>query len=230
MRWPSVLTRGAGVATMLEEVPIFSELPPADLEAISSHARVKTFPKNTIVITEGDESDSLYVILNGKVKVYMSEEEGREVILNIQGPGEYFGELAMLDAGRRSASVMTLVQSQFSIISREEFQACLSSTPVIAFRLMRAMAKRIRALSETVRNLALHDVYERVSILLRTMATDQRCGEWAIDQKLTYQDIANLVGASREMVGRIMRELIAGGYIAMDNKTVTLKKRLPRHW
>jgi CRP/FNR family cyclic AMP-dependent transcriptional regulator len=94
---------------------------------------------------------------------------------------------------------------------------------------MQAMARRIRALSETVRNLALHDVYERVSILLRTMATDHR-GELRIDQKLTYQDIANLVGASREMVGRIMRELIAADYIAVDDKKFILKKRLPSHW
>jgi CRP/FNR family cyclic AMP-dependent transcriptional regulator len=229
MKEPSELYKNTGVAIMLEEIPIFSELPPADLEAISSHARVKTVPKNTIVITEGDEGNSLYIILNGKVKVYLSEEEGREVILNMQGPGEYFGELALMDAGPRSASVMTLEQSQFSIIAKKDFQDCLSRNPEIALRLIEAMARRVRALSEAVRNLALHDVYERVSVLLRTMATD-RDGELRIEQKLTYQDIANLVGASREMVGRIMRELIVGGYIAVDNRSFTLRKRLPTHW
>jgi CRP/FNR family cyclic AMP-dependent transcriptional regulator len=214
---------------MLEDIPIFSDLPPDDLQAIAGHARAKTIPKNTIVITEGDESNSLYVIMSGKVKVYLSADDGKEVILNIQGPGEYFGELAVMDAGPRSASIMTLERSQFSIISKDDFQEFLSRNPSIALRLMQAMARRIRALSETVRNLALHDVYERVSILLRTMATDHR-GELRIDQKLTYQDIANLVGASREMVGRIMRELIAADYIAVDDKKFILKKRLPSHW
>lgn len=230
MKKPSPNTRGAGGVTILEEIPIFSELPNEYLEAISSHAITKTVPKNTIVISEGDESSSLYVILNGKVKVYLSEEKGREVILDILGPGEFFGELAMMDSGRRSASVMTMEPSQFLIISREDFRACLSGNPKVALRLLQVMAKRLRATSETVRNLALHDVYERVSILLRTMASDDPGGEQIIDHKLTYQDIANLVGASREMVGRIMRELIAGGYITMDNKTVTIKKRLPTHW
>ena len=214
---------------MLENVPIFSDLAPADLEAIASHARVRTVPKNTIIMTEGDPGDSLYVILSGRVKVYLSDEHGREIVLNVQGPGEYLGELALMDAGTRSASVMTLEQSQFSIISKEDFQGCLSRNPAIALSLLQAMARRIRALTETVRNLALHDVYERVSILLRTMATT--CGgELRIEHKLTYQEIANLVGASREMVGRIMRDLISGGYVVIDNKSVMLKKQLPTHW
>jgi CRP/FNR family cyclic AMP-dependent transcriptional regulator len=221
---------GGGAVTILEEIPIFSDLSHADRETIHNHAILKTVPKNTIVISEGDESSSLYVILNGKVKVYLSEEKGREVILKILGPGEFFGELAMMDSGRRSASVMTMEPSKFLIISREDFRDCLSGNPEIAFRLLQVMAKRLRATSEAVRNLALRDVYERVSILLGTMASDDPSGERVIDHKLTYQDIANLVGASREMVGRIMRELISGGFIAVENKTVRIKKRLPRHW
>jgi CRP/FNR family cyclic AMP-dependent transcriptional regulator len=180
-------------------------------------------------MTEGDDSTSLYVIMGGQVKVYLSGDDGKEVILNIQGPGEYFGELALMDAAPRSASVMTLERSRFSVISKGDFQDCLFNNPAIALRLMQAMARRIRALSETVRTLALHDVYERVSILLRSMATDHD-GELRIEQKLTYQDIASLVGASREMVGRIMREFIVQGYITVDDKKFILKKNLPTHW
>lgn len=214
---------------LLGNIPIFSGLSRADRETITSHAKFRTVPKNTILITEGDESDSLYVILSGKVKVYLNDEEGREVVLNMQGPGDYFGELALMDTAPRSASVMALEPSRVSIISKADFEECLSRNPQIGFRLMKAMARRIRALSQLVRNLALQDVYGRVATLLQTMAADHD-GELRIEEQLTYQDIANMVGASREMVGRIMRELLSGGYIETENKIVTLKKRLPLHW
>jgi CRP/FNR family cyclic AMP-dependent transcriptional regulator len=214
---------------MLRNIPILSDLSPADLQTIAGHARVRTVPKNTVVITEGDESDSLYVILSGKIKVYLTDKEGREVVLNTQGPGDYFGELALMDPAPRSASVMALEPSKFSIISKADFEECLFRNPAIGLRLMKAMARRIRALSERVRDLALRDVYGRVATLLQTLATDHD-GDLRIEQPLTYHEIANQVGASQEMVGRIMRDLLSGGYIEIENRIVTLKKRLPERW
>lgn len=214
---------------MIENILLFSDLPEDYLKHIASCAVSRNYPKNSILITEGDQSDSLYIIESGRVKIFLNDENGKEVILNIQGPNEYFGELAMLDEAPRSASVMTLEPSRFSIISKADFDACLKSHPEIAVHLIRALAARIRALTENVRDLALHDVYERVASLLVKMAQEQD-NKLVITQKLTHQEIANMVGASREMVSRIMKDLTTGGYIESHSKQVTLLKKLPAHW
>jgi len=216
-------------ARMIENILLFSELPEDYLQHIASCAVSRNYPKNSILITEGDQSDSLYIIESGRVKIFLNDENGKEVILNIQGANEYFGELAMLDEAPRSASVMTLEPSRFSIIAKADFDACLQSHPDIAVHLIRALAARIRALTESVRDLALHDVYERVASLLVKMAQEQD-DKLVITQKLTHQEIANLVGASREMISRIMKDLTTGGYIESHSKQITLLKKLPAHW
>ncbi len=214
---------------MIENILLFSDLPEDYLKHIASCAVSRNYPKNSILITEGDQSDSLYIIESGRVKIFLNDESGKEVILNIQGQNEYFGELAMLDEAPRSASVMTLEPSRFSIISKVDFDACLKSYPDIAVHLIRALAGRIRALTENVRDLALHDVYERVASLLLKMAQEQD-NKLTITQKLTHQEIANMVGASREMISRIMKDLTTGGYIESHSKQITILKKLPAHW
>ena len=91
---------------MLKNIPLFADLDDVEMEFLSRRAVTRQYPRNTIFMTEGDYSDSLYCILSGRVKVFLNDDEGKEVILNVQGPGEYFGELALLDSGPRSASVM----------------------------------------------------------------------------------------------------------------------------
>ncbi len=214
---------------MLANAMFFSDLAPADLDLLSGRSTTKIYPKNRVLINEGDESDALYVILKGKVKVFIGDEDGKEVTLSIQGQGEYFGELALMDGQPRSASVVTMEPSRFAIISKVDFQRCLVEHPEIAIQLIQALSKRIRILTENVRNMALLDVYGRVAHQLLGMATQQ--GETlVIEQKLTHQDIANLVGASREMVSRIMKDLIAGGYIGIKNKKITINHKLPLSW
>lgn len=214
---------------MLENIALFSDLAEKDLELISSHSVIKQYPKNCILINEGDRSDALYVILGGKVKVFLSDEDGKEIILNIQEAGEYFGELALLDEEPRSASVMTLEPSRLMVISKTDFQRCLVANPELALKLIRALAQRVRSLTETVRNLALLDVYGRVARTLENLAVEKG-GKQVIEQKLTHQDIANMVGASREMVSRIMKELTTGGYVQVVNRQITIKGKLPPGW
>jgi CRP/FNR family transcriptional regulator, cyclic AMP receptor protein len=213
----------------LENVPIFSGLPPEDIRAISSCAVIRTFQKGAILISEGDRTDSLYVILSGRVKVYVGDDKGREVILNMLEPGDYFGELALLDDAPRSASVITLEPCRMSIISKPDFERCLWDNPAIALNLLRALAQRIRALTENVRNLALLDVYGRVARTLLDLA-QEREGALVIDQKLTQQDLADMVGASREMVSRILKDLTTGGYITVKDKKITINEKLPSRW
>ena len=214
---------------MLNTIPVFAGLGDKQLATIEQHMVSRTYPKNTIIVNEGDQSDSMYVIKSGKVKVFCSDEDGKEVILNEQGPGEYFGELSLIDDMERSASVMTTEKSTLMIFSKADFKKILKEEPEIALTLLRDLTMRVRALTENVRNLALLDVYGRVAKTLLNKA-EEKDGEYVIEGKLTQQDIANRVGASREMVARIMKDLSVGGYITNESKRIVIHGKLPANY
>jgi CRP/FNR family cyclic AMP-dependent transcriptional regulator len=199
-----------------------------ELRDLSRQGAVKSYGKHTIIVSEGDETDSLYVILSGRIKVFVADESGREIVLGTQGPGEYFGEI-VLDGGPRSASVMTLEPSRFLVVPRSRMRAFLRSQPDFALRLILKLIRRTRALTASVKDLALMDVYGRVARLLVELAEEDD-GKLVIGEKLTQSDIADRVGASREMVSRILKDLAAGGYISVRQKRITLHKAPPRHW
>ncbi len=131
-----------------------------DLRDFTQRAVTRTFPKNTVVVSEGDRTDSLYIIVSGKVKIYVSDEKGKEVVLNESGPGEYFGEM-VLDEGPRSASVMTLEPTQFLVVPKEDFREFVKKNPEFSLHLIYKLIKRVRALTNDVKSLALVDVYGR---------------------------------------------------------------------
>src|SRR3569623_184935 len=214
---------------MLKNIPLFSGLNEAEIAEIARHAIVRSYPENTVLINEGDHSDTLYVIQEGKVKVYLADEQGKEIVLNQQGPGEYFGELALLDDAARSASVMTLERSSFCVLSKDVFKDVLAKNPNIAVSLIKDLTHRVRALTDNVKSLALLDVYGRVAKTLLGMATPQG-DRLVIESKLTQQDIADRVGASREMVSRILKDLATGGYIHMEQKHIVIHDRLPSRY
>jgi CRP/FNR family cyclic AMP-dependent transcriptional regulator len=213
---------------MLENVPLFSGLPKEALAEIEQHGSVKSYKKNVIVINQDDETYSLYVILSGSVKVFVSGEDGREAVLNHQEAGDYFGDLALIDKQPRVASVMTTEPSKFMIISREDFLKCLSKNPEIAINLIKPMTSRIRMLAKNVSSLALLDVYGRVARTLLDQSEEQ--GDILVTEKLTQQEIADMVGASRAMVSRILKDLKEGGYISIEKKRITIHHKLPSRW
>lgn len=215
---------------LLNNVSLFTDLSEKDMEAISKIAVTRNFPKNTMVLCEGELSDSLYVVLSGKVKVFLSDEEGKEVTLNVQGEGEYFGELALLDSAPRSASVVTTDAAKLAVISKTAFEECMEKNPDIPLKISRNLARRLRDLSENVRSLALMDVYGRVARTLLDLSEEDVEGKQIIQQKLTQKELASMVGASREMVSRILRDLSVGGYISIQNKIITINSRLPSGW
>ena len=196
---------------------------------LASLGRVRTYPKNTVFITEGDSSDSVFVILSGKVKVFISDTEGHEMILDTQGPGEYVGEMA-LDGKPRSASVMTLEPSTFSVAAREPIRDAIRKNPDFALDMISKIIDRARIATSSVKDLALLDVYGRVARLLLNMGVDSGDGKLTIPDKLTQQEIAERVGASRDMVSRIFRDLTAGGYISVENRFITINKKPPARW
>jgi CRP/FNR family cyclic AMP-dependent transcriptional regulator len=195
---------------------------------VAGHGKVRSFPKHAIIINEGDESNSVFIILAGRVKVFSSDESGREIVFNDFGPGEYIGEMS-LDGRPRSASVMALEPSTFSVLDRGEFRGAIAANPDIALQIISTLIARTRIATTSVKNLALLDVYGRVARLLLDLAEDKG-GVLVIPEKLTQQDIGDRVGASRDMVSRIFKDLVAGGYIRIDHKIITILRKPPERW
>ena len=195
---------------------------------LAALGRLRSYPKNTVFITEGDSSDSVFVILAGRVKIFLSDTEGHEMILDTQGPGEYVGEMA-LDGKPRSASVMTLEPSTFSVVGRDPVREAIRRNPDFALEIISRIIERARLATNSVKDLALLDVYGRVARLLLNMAVEKE-GKLVIPEKLTQQEIAERVGASRDMVSRIFRDLTAGGYISVEHRFITINKKPPARW
>jgi CRP/FNR family cyclic AMP-dependent transcriptional regulator len=213
----------------LVDMPLLVGLSEGEREALINCGAVKNYGKGAIILNEGDNTHSMYVILSGRVKVYLSDEEGNEVILNTLGTGDYFGELSLLDEAPRSASVVTLEPCRLLILSEANFKQLLASHPDVAFQVLKDLIQRVRRLSENVRSLALLDVYGRVARTLLDLATEVN-GKLMVTERLTHKELASRVGASREMVTRILRDLVVGGYIQMENKYIVICKRLPSEW
>jgi CRP/FNR family cyclic AMP-dependent transcriptional regulator len=216
------------MAADLKSIPLFAGVADAELRALAERTVTRNYPKQAIIVSEGDESDSLYLILAGRVKVYLSDENGKELILAIKGPGQYFGEM-VLDEQPRSASVMTLEPAQFAILSRADFRGFLLAHPEVALQLIQNLIRVARGLNQNVRNLAMLDVYGRVARILLELAVE-RDGKLVIPEKMTQKDIAARVGASREMINRILRDLTVGGYVSVDAGRITINKTPPARW
>lgn len=212
----------------LRTVPLFQRLEEVELKKIAAAAVVRSFARNSIVITEGDTSNSLYLILSGKVKVFVSDEDGKTNTINQLGAGDYFGELSLIDAEPRSASVATLTTCKMSIISGTFLYDYVSSNPNVAIALLQGMARRLRDTTNHAKNLALMDVYGRIARVLLTEASEED-GQ-IITPALTQKDIADRIGSSREMVSRILKDLRAGDYITLDGKRIVINKTIPERW
>lgn len=218
--------------SMNGEAPSPAQLAAIDdafVRELAKLGRVRSYPKNTVIITEGDSSDSVFVILSGKVKAFVSDAEGHELILNTQAPGDYVGEMA-LDGKPRSASVVTLEPTTFSVVQREPLRDAIRRNPDFALDMISKVIERAREATDNVKNLALLDVYGRVARLLLNMAVEAEDGKMRIPEKITQQEIAERVGASRDMVSRIFRDLTVGGYISVENRIVTINKKPPAKW
>ncbi len=195
---------------------------------LAALGRLRSYPKNTVFITEGDSSDSVFVVLAGRVKIFLSDTEGHEMILDTHGPGEYVGEMA-LDGNPRSASVMTMETTTFSVVGRDPIREAIRHNPDFALDMISKIIDRARLATNSVKDLALLDVYGRVARLLLNMAVEKD-GKLEIPEKLTQQEIAERVGASRDMVSRIFRDLTAGGYITVESRHITINKKPPARW
>ena len=211
-------TRGDPLAPLKDET----------LRRIAASGVIRTFPRNTVLINEGDLGDSLFVLLSGRVKVFSSNEAGREFVIDFHGPGEYVGEMT-LDGEARSASVMTVEPTTCAVVNRAQFRDFILAHPDFAMHLIERLIHRVRVTTGNLKSLALSDVYGRLVRLLTALARESD-GKMIVPEKLTQQDIADRVGASRDMIGKLMKDLIAGGYLAVEDRTITILKKLPTGW
>jgi CRP/FNR family cyclic AMP-dependent transcriptional regulator len=196
---------------------------------LANRGSVRSFPKNTVIINEGDRGESMFVILSGKVKVYVSDDDGREMILDIYGAGDYVGEMS-LDGRPRSASVMTLEPTTCAVVTRDALKDAVASSPDFAMKLIDTLIERARIATDNVKNLALMDVYGRVARLLLSLAKEQPDGKLVVPDRMTQQDIADRVGASRDMISRIFKDLTIGGYVTVVDRVITINRKPPARW
>ena len=197
---------------VLRNVPLFSGLDDLELEKLSKVSGRKRVERGAFVVRAGESTDSLYVLLAGRAKVTNTDEDGREIILAWLGPGEFFGEMGLIDGSPRSANVVAAEACELLFLSKEAFQRCLQDNFQVAQKLMKTLVLRLREADRKIESLALLDVYGRVARLLLDMSEVVE-GRRVVKKKMSKQDMAKMIGASREMVSKVMRDLELSGYI-----------------
>lgn len=218
------MTQPASVIA-LRCLPMFAGMRPEDLEPVARVSMLRRVPRAATVVMAGDHTDFVYIVLSGSLKVLVNDEEGREVILSILGPGELFGEMGVIDDTPRSASVVAAVPSDLVVFAKSDFKRCMQDNFDISLYIMRNLAHRLRVADRKIESLALLDVYGRVARLLLDNA-EKINGEMVVVKKISKQDIAKMIGASREMVSRVMKDLALQGLIEEGNGRVVLRENI----
>jgi CRP/FNR family cyclic AMP-dependent transcriptional regulator len=215
-------TRGVDDATL------FSALSVTPLRRLAERGVVRRFPKSTMLIHEGDSGETMFIVLEGRVRVYAANAAGKEVVLGFVGPGGIVGEMS-LDRGPRSASVVTIEPTVCSVLTCAHLREQLGSDPEFALLLVLELIHRVREASQSVKSLALTDVYGRLVGLLESLA-DPVGTQWRVRERLSQQAIAERLGCSRDMISKLFKDLVKGGYLAVSDREITILRKLPAAW
>ena len=199
------------------------------LRALAARGTLRRYRRGTVLIEEGDLSDSLYIILSGRLRAYSAANNGREITYGVYGAGDYLGEMS-LDGGPRSASVITLEASVCSVVTRQTLTQHIAEYPEFAFELLAKVIRRARAATLSAKQLALNDVYGRLRLLLDSLAQPTPDGGRVIQERLTHQEMAHRLGCSREMVSRLLKDLERGQYLVTEGSSLRLAASLPPQW
>ncbi len=212
---------------LIRRVPLFSMLTELQAASVAEAVVKRRFKRGEAIVEQGKKSNALFILLNGRARVIKADSRGREVILATLQPGDHVGEMSLIDNEPHSATVRAEVQTDVLMLGRLEFARCLPENTSMAYAIMRALVQRLRHADRKIESLALMDVYGRVARALLEFAEGTDSGEHIIREKISRQDIAKMVGASREMVSRVMKDLEERGYISqMDNGSILIKARL----
>jgi len=210
--------------------PLIAALP-EPLGLLAVRGILRSYPKKTVLINEGESGDTLFVLVKGSAKAFSMDKVGREITYSVIQAGDYFGEMS-LDGGPRSASVITLEPSTCSVVTRAEVEAHLLAHPAFAMNIVEQVIRRARVATEVARSMALLDVYGRLVAALEKYdgpKTTNADGSLTLET-ITHQEIASRVGASREMVSRLLKDLERGGYLQMATRRIVLLKKMPARW
>ena len=200
---------------LIRRVSLFSKLTPDQAEALASTVSKKRFKRGEVLVEQGKKSDALYIVLTGRTRVLMTDSKGREVILATLASGDYVGEMSLIDDAPHSATVVADQQVDVLVLGRASFLHCLGENMEMAHSVMRVLVQRLRKASENISSLALVGVYGRVAKVLLDSAAPDADGQLVIRDKVSRQDIAKMVGASREMVSRVMKDFEEQGFIQL---------------
>ena len=216
---------------LLRTVPIFSELSDKDIESLARAAGRKKCPKETVVFFENEEGDSFFMIVDGRIKVTILGDDGREVILSVLSTGDFFGEMALLDNEPRSATAIAVEDSELLSLQRSDFQHVIGENAGITTALIRVLSARLRKANHQISTLALLDVYGRVARVILDMAREEgkRLKDGRISfRRATHQEIANRIGTTRETVTRMLKDLERQGMIQVEGKEIVLQPDFER--
>ena len=208
---------------MIERVSLFSDLNRIEIKELESHCLERTVPRNSMVINEGDDTDCLFIVMKGRAKALRSDKSGRQFVVNRFGPYDYFGEMSLFDHEARCATVVTKEKCIFKILPRKAFFEFAATHPGIYRNMIKTLLERLRKATDQIGELAFLDVYGRLSRFL----IENRNADGVIEEKLTHQELADIVGSSRETVCRIYNELVDGGYISKNKGRMKINKKLP---
>jgi CRP/FNR family cyclic AMP-dependent transcriptional regulator len=215
-------------AAAARDDPTSNTLPPA-LQSLAQRGMQRRYRTRTMLIEEGEQGGSIYIVLSGRLRVFLADARGREVTLGLHGPGEYVGEMS-LDGGPRSASVQAVEPTVCAVVTREAMLRHIAEHPDFAQALIVRLIRRARLATESARSMALLDVYSRLKRMLEARSQAQPDGSRAIAERLTHQAIASEIGCSREMVSRLLKDLEQGGYVVVAQRQLTLLRELPARW
>ena len=211
---------------LIRRVPLFSMLTNAQAEAIANSVVKRRYRRGELVVERGKKSNALFILLSGRVRVLTADSKGKEVILSVLEAGSYVGEMSLIDNEPHSATVRAEVQTDMLILARADFARCLPENSSLAYAILRGLVARLRNADRQIESLALLDVYGRVARALLEMAQEVD-GLQLIKQKVSRQDLAKVVGASREMVSRVMKDLEERGFIeTLEDDSVVIRERL----
>ena len=208
----------------------FDPIPMSDsLRTLARRGELRRLRKGVQLITEGDRGDTLFIVLAGQLRAYSVGADGREVTYGVYGPGEYVGEMG-LDGGLRSANVETQQPSLCALVTRATLESHLRQEPAFAFELLAKTTRLARAATLGMRQIALNDVYGRLKALLESLSTPSAEGQRWVDPAPSHLEMSQLLGCSREMVSRVMKDLERGGYVEVGRRRVGLRRALPAKW
>ncbi|MDY0746126.1 MULTISPECIES: Crp/Fnr family transcriptional regulator [Roseateles] len=211
---------------LIRRVPLFSLLTTDQAQSIADSVVKRRFKRGELIVEQGTKSNALFILLNGRARVLTADSRGREVILAVLQNGDYVGEMSLIDNEPHSATVRAEVQTDMLVLGRNEFARCLPDSSSLSYAILRGLVARLRSADRQIESLALLDVYGRVARTLLDMAEEEK-GVKIIRGKVSRQDMAKVVGASREMVSRVMKDLEDKGVIeTLENGSVVIKERL----